>query len=203
MFWSRWSWPTRILTGLSLGLGALVAAVLFPLLVHDTYPNCQSNLKQIGLGFLQYVQDYDGRMPPVAVGGTDYGWANALQPYVRYTAVYQCSSESDKGQPNPRKSKYTDYWYNAHLSGRDFHRVDDVGTLLMAGEGNDGGDLTDARYSLFALPAQWVAESSSPSHRHFDSANYLFFDGHVKVLKPSAVSISSANNSLAYFEPRR
>src|SRR4028118_1060715 len=42
-------------------------------------PTCQSNLKQIGLGMLQYRQDYDGKFALV-VGSSapTYGWADAL-----------------------------------------------------------------------------------------------------------------------------
>jgi prepilin-type N-terminal cleavage/methylation domain-containing protein len=47
---------------------AILAAILFPVFArareNARRASCQSNLKQIGLGIMQYTQDYDERMPP-------------------------------------------------------------------------------------------------------------------------------------------
>lgn len=47
---------------------ALLAAILFPVFArareNARRTSCASNLKQIGLGIMQYTQDYDERMPP-------------------------------------------------------------------------------------------------------------------------------------------
>src|SRR5450755_3568353 len=46
---------------------AILAAILFPVFArareNAKRASCQSNLKQIGLGFLQYAQDYDETFP--------------------------------------------------------------------------------------------------------------------------------------------
>ncbi|MEO6907925.1 MAG: prepilin-type N-terminal cleavage/methylation domain-containing protein, partial [Abditibacteriaceae bacterium] len=46
---------------------AILAAILFPVFSRAREmarrASCQSNLKQIGLGFAQYIQDYDGHYP--------------------------------------------------------------------------------------------------------------------------------------------
>src|SRR5689334_11678442 len=46
---------------------AILAAILFPVFArareNARRSSCQSNLKQIGLGFAQYTQDYDERLP--------------------------------------------------------------------------------------------------------------------------------------------
>lgn len=46
---------------------AILAAILFPVFArareNARRASCQSNLKQIGLGILQYAQDYDERYP--------------------------------------------------------------------------------------------------------------------------------------------
>src|SRR5690606_945997 len=93
--------------------------------------SCQSNLKQIGLGFKMCSQDYDERMTLVVVtpktgwnafvtsDATPSGWADALQPYIKSTAILQCPSEEFKsktgsgdfaGKPDPSRPGYTDYW---------------------------------------------------------------------------------------------
>src|ERR1022692_2123096 len=45
---------------------ALLAAILFPVFArareNARRSTCQSNLKQVGLGLLQYMQDYDEKM---------------------------------------------------------------------------------------------------------------------------------------------
>src|SRR5688500_14171901 len=46
---------------------AILAAILFPVFArareNARSASCQSNLKQIGLAFAQYVQDYEGSYP--------------------------------------------------------------------------------------------------------------------------------------------
>src|SRR5881394_3683306 len=46
---------------------AILAAILFPVFAQARekarQASCMSNLRQIGLGFAQYVQDYDERLP--------------------------------------------------------------------------------------------------------------------------------------------
>ena len=58
---------------------AILAAILFPVFArareNARKSTCQSNLKQIMMGVLQYAQDYDERMPT-------YRWNNAAVPSV-------------------------------------------------------------------------------------------------------------------------
>jgi hypothetical protein len=79
-----------------LALLTLVAFLLFPVFAkaheHSYEPHCQSNLKQLGIGFTQYVQDYDGQFPAVGKDGT--GWAAALYPYEKSTGVFKCPSDT-------------------------------------------------------------------------------------------------------------
>ena len=48
---------------------AILAAILFPVFArareNARRSSCSSNLKQIGLGIVQYTQDYDEKLPPV------------------------------------------------------------------------------------------------------------------------------------------
>jgi len=68
---------------------ALIAAFLFPIFTksyprgHSSSP--RSNLKQLALGYLQYVQDYDNRLPPPGtVGETRV----ALSPYLSWDQLW-------------------------------------------------------------------------------------------------------------------
>jgi len=88
---------------------AILAAILFPVFAQARekarQTSCLSNLKQIGLAFKMYVQDYDERYPSndqiaccsngqTASDGVDFqynGWiSNALMPYTKNQAIYIC-----------------------------------------------------------------------------------------------------------------
>ncbi|HVF09849.1 MAG TPA: DUF1559 domain-containing protein [Abditibacteriaceae bacterium] len=84
----------------------LLAAILFPVFArareNARRASCQSNLKQIGLGLIQYVDDYDLKMPASAYGGvaadsnntTTYKWMDAIFDYVKSQQVFICPSDS-------------------------------------------------------------------------------------------------------------
>jgi prepilin-type N-terminal cleavage/methylation domain-containing protein/prepilin-type processing-associated H-X9-DG protein len=87
---------------------ALLAAILFPVFgrarENARRSSCQSNLKQIGLGLTQYLQDYDERMPRSAFGpggtttpsdpNSNYKWMDALYPYVKSEQIFDCPSDT-------------------------------------------------------------------------------------------------------------
>jgi len=110
---------------------AILAAILFPVFArareNARKSSCQSNLKQVALGFKQYIGDYDERYPLVVVvdiapggqGGTTdppYGWADALQPYLKSSQIYQCASELNTPASRGRDPGYSDYWMNGWLN---------------------------------------------------------------------------------------
>ncbi|HEY3331833.1 MAG TPA: DUF1559 domain-containing protein [Capsulimonadaceae bacterium] len=87
----------------------LLAVVFLPVIPwHDRYHSrqatCQSNLKQIGIAFVQYVQDYDEQFPLNGPHGT--GWAGALYPYVKSTGVFKCSNDENVATTTPQFASY-------------------------------------------------------------------------------------------------
>jgi prepilin-type N-terminal cleavage/methylation domain-containing protein len=76
---------------------AILAAILFPVFSHARekarQATCLSNQKQIGLGFLQYVQDYDELFSPAdyntptPAGIVRVNWQNLVEPYIRAGAT--------------------------------------------------------------------------------------------------------------------
>ena len=83
---------------------ALLAAILFPVFgrarENARRSSCQSNLKQIGLGFAQYTQDFDERLPATC-NNTDALWDISIQPYLgikiqntQNSPLLQCPSDS-------------------------------------------------------------------------------------------------------------
>lgn len=82
---------------------AILAAILFPVFgrarENARRSSCQSNLKQIGLGLMQYSQDFDERLP-MAVrnsnpAGADFApWQVLVQPYIKSIQLFRCPSNT-------------------------------------------------------------------------------------------------------------
>ncbi|RYF36074.1 MAG: DUF1559 domain-containing protein, partial [Cytophagaceae bacterium] len=68
----------------------ILAAFLWPVFERargsQRRDSCQSNLKQMGLGFMQYIRDYDEKLPSARTIALK-GWADVLQPYIKSTQV--------------------------------------------------------------------------------------------------------------------
>ena len=91
---------------------AILAAILFPVFArareNARRASCQSNLKQIGLGLLQYSQDYDEiliadwygsdadvgpkKTLPLSADKVSYKWMDAAYPYIKSEQVFNCPS---------------------------------------------------------------------------------------------------------------
>jgi prepilin-type processing-associated H-X9-DG protein len=178
----------------------VLAAILFPVFQRTGHkpPHraiCQSNLKQIGLAFAQYIQDNNEFVPRVAHFAVPdpqkekpYGWADALQPYLKSAELYQCrSEEKTDSSGDPTQSGYIDYWMNSRLSDLSLAVLQSPAETILSGDGNDGNDLTNARYNINALPQRWIKDKTSPAYRHLEGANYMFADGHVEWHTPDKI----------------
>ena len=87
---------------------ALLAAILFPVFArareNARRASCQSNLKQLMLGMVQYVQDYDNRYPGFAgytsnnngYHQTNGLWGNRIYSYVKSSQIFICPSISSQ-----------------------------------------------------------------------------------------------------------
>jgi prepilin-type N-terminal cleavage/methylation domain-containing protein/prepilin-type processing-associated H-X9-DG protein len=75
---------------------AILAAILFPVFAQAREKarqiSCLSNEKQLGLAFMQYVQDYDEKFPGSPYFGL--GWAEEIYPYVKSAGVFKCPDQS-------------------------------------------------------------------------------------------------------------
>ena len=196
---------------------AILAAILFPVFArareNARRASCQSNLKQIGLGLMQYTQDYDEKMTPLAIFDANeqrFTWPYLVQPYIKSTQLFQCPSDSNRGNMNS-------YWASGMVTlGRNFHssyvyNTDIGGTIgnsaaesaIQSGATTiavfDGGTEAGA---VGSDPGTWVQKSGGqfatlpngnvnsddiyggPHSRHLETTNVLFADGHVKSLRP-------------------
>jgi prepilin-type N-terminal cleavage/methylation domain-containing protein/prepilin-type processing-associated H-X9-DG protein len=213
-----------------IGIAAIIAAILWPVGgrcgERSRKSSCQNNLKQIVLGYKQYTNDFDERAPLVLVssgspsGKTPYGWADALQPYIRNTQVYQCPADTYEGNDDPTKIGYTDYWYNANfvgrwkgrLSGYDVLHTGAWAQIVVFGDGGNttGAPTGDARYNqcgdgtsltstsqLCAMSPAGIANFPA-AQIHLDGANFAYNDGHVKWLRGNTATQSAGvlNNGM-------
>lgn len=181
---------------------ALLAAILFPVFArareNARRSSCQSNLKQLCLGMKQYTQDFDERFPidivrPAGDPGP-YGWADAIQPYVKSEQLLQCPSDTiapPTVEPISEQQQYTDYFYNMGLA-----RGNGGGTRIGALESQLDfpsltialGDFSNTRTSSAEAwstdrggPGTGLASSTNPGWtKHLEGCNFAFADGHVK-----------------------
>lgn len=202
-----------------LAIIALLAAILYPAFIRARekarQAACQSNLKQIGLGMLQYAEDYDGRLPAAYhadfPGITNSSWRMDIDPYVKSTNIFSCpSNPSGKVASHENRNFKRSYGVTSSTaslvvaggSSSAFviqHFFDSpMGTLpfLLADIGNPsqvimvtesvdvdhtidvtnlaGASTWKTNCDRFAVNSFWAG--------HNGRANYLFVDGHVKLL---------------------
>ncbi|RYF44766.1 MAG: DUF1559 domain-containing protein, partial [Cytophagaceae bacterium] len=100
---------------------AILAAILFPVFgrarENARRSSCQSNMKQLGLGVLQYVQDYDERYPALTRRyGVNYFnggsvnwtyWQFQVQPYIKSGQLFSCPSNSGSLKMGIQPGVYT------------------------------------------------------------------------------------------------
>jgi prepilin-type N-terminal cleavage/methylation domain-containing protein len=91
---------------------AILAAILFPVFAQARErartTQCLSNMKQLGMALMQYVQDYDGTYPfypgPITATRPDlYVWS-IFQPYVKNGSVLRCPSDPSPLVWDPKRS---------------------------------------------------------------------------------------------------
>lgn len=128
---------------------AILAAILFPVFAQARESartaSCSSNVKQLSLAVLQYLQDYDERFPlaqQVLYPSTNapdlpwgnwrqryIGWDKIVQPYIKNTQIFHCPSAPDgpdsastvaQGADDSWRTGANQYFLNKQLSGDPF-----------------------------------------------------------------------------------
>jgi prepilin-type N-terminal cleavage/methylation domain-containing protein/prepilin-type processing-associated H-X9-DG protein len=188
---------------------AILAAILFPVFArareNARRSSCQSNLKQIGLGIMQYTQDYDERYPAAYYDITPRTapWHYVIQPYVKSAQLFKCPSNTstagvnDVPGPQSIPASYVgvgganaDAWggrpvlvivkpstTNANEWATSTHtsQIDSPAQTIMVGEHPNRSDAT-----------YWNNNNDMKMTNHLETTNFLFSDGHVKAMKPAA-----------------
>lgn len=202
---------------------AILAAILFPVFAKARekarQSSCLSNLKQIGLGFMQYAQDYDETMPTDWVDpsmtnnfGNRYSWRAMLTPYIKNTQIFSCPSASYNyagalaGLCQPGEGLIAGGYgdntvhYNGaapHPPGTTYCKLGNIGMpaqLIVCGDSSGGHQISFAADTLGFVRnvSALPANPDLGSVRHNDGANYAFADGHAKWYKPTAIEDTAA-----------
>ena len=187
---------------------AILASILFPVFARarekGRQASCSANLRQLGLAFLCYADDYDETMPPSFNAGSF--WFETLQPYVKSTQIFacpssggrlpttQCYAASDPAIAGGRT--YADAYPALNKAGAisyTYGSFDDAtGANPMA-----GGTLTVSGQSLSAygdasrvlligdglcrwFHANWIDQYQAGPQPHNGGYNIAYVDGHVK-----------------------
>jgi prepilin-type N-terminal cleavage/methylation domain-containing protein/prepilin-type processing-associated H-X9-DG protein len=177
---------------------AILAAILFPVFAKARekarQSSCLSNVKQIGLGFMMYAQDYDETLPGGNVGGTGW-WGNAIAPYVKNTQILTCPSKKGNypgyGVPWPNVMNDSAGPVGCSLGGIDSSSE----ALLFAEAERVSGGAIVWLYSLKRTP--YGTSGDGPEYarnlipvpgRHNGGNNCAFFDGHAKWITTSTMT---------------
>lgn len=164
---------------------AILAAILFPVFAKARekarQSSCQSNLKQLGLAILQYVQDYDERFP---LGLTPVGTAyqttmELVMPYAQNTQIALCPSAAQ-----------ADLDFTSIGAGRYSYGINDrlcTAPVLGGSAPPKLAMIRDVTNTTMAYDAYNAGTALAPDirvrRRHNDGANCVFADGHVKWYK--------------------
>lgn len=176
---------------------ALLAAILFPVFArareNARRASCQSNLKQLSLGMLQYVQDYDERLPKTFFdyngngtwqAASDIGWVEVLDPYLKNIQIFQCPSEPTKQKTDPDSvNGFNDYAFSQYLSGLHLSAVRYPALTLMLMDSASGATNRFIQCDDNGNSVASLATKLPVVDRHLEGSNYAFADGHVKWFK--------------------
>jgi len=172
---------------------AILAAILFPVFQkvreNARRTQCLSNEKQLGLAFVQYIQDSDETYP----GGMNYsaatmsyasdpaGWAGQIYPYVKSTGVFRCPDDPTGNAPGAYNNTYYPISYVANTN--IMNTTHGVGQPDQGASSPTGAPATDAAFgsssrTILLIEDQGnqtdmtdsggVAETVSPSSYGFD-----------------------------------
>ncbi len=183
---------------------AVLVALLLPALAQARARaqgiTCQSNLRQIYTGILNYSQVNGDRLPFGYVGSTGDPNLNSFVPYIweyiypgnpwkagdatfwdRFTyGVFKCPTKPDV---RTYSNAFISYAINAHITNKsaDNTRWDQIvhpsAKLLLADGGADEYDGLPGNFVFFYMPS--MGRVICITYRHDERANVVMADGHV------------------------
>ena len=167
---------------------AILAAILFPVFAkareNARRASCQSNERQIGLGIMQYTQDYDETYPRRLNGSNQASWRVVTQPYLKSSQLFQCPSNPNKNQLSADGTINVSYACNGWDNNNTPMDGNNVVSLASVQRPSETVLVAESLSTWSEFPFANIA--SIGFDKHLSTSNYLFADGHVKALRPTA-----------------
>jgi len=185
---------------------AILAAILFPVFAKARekarQSSCLSNTKQIGLGMMQYAQDYDETYHFAYTTTPTVQWYRLIDPYVKSRQVVACPSDGDPWIPTAGWPVSYICNYNLHPAGDNpvvlsripikvaqINKAAEVIVLAENADGSTGNLMPDCQYAYgttgAAVSAGYNPWARLSFERHNGGSNYIFADGHAKWMNPN------------------
>jgi len=196
---------------------AILAAILFPVFASARekarQADCQSNLRQVGLAWLQYSQDYDENLniPPELNTSTwieTFWWGSdnfltsainmnngTLSPYIKAGAIENCKSANDYKYISSASTIPIGYGTNDICLQNARYPFSKTAVIVKQSSVEMPAEtilMTDAGVIEQLNPVQLSRSTTvyppdafypSSQGRHQGFANVLWLDGHVKAMK--------------------
>ncbi len=187
---------------------AILAAILFPVFARARekarQTSCLSNIKQVALSSLMYINDYDEtlfghvqgyRFPTAQTGPLN--WAQQIYPYVKNDQVFVCPS-SDRPYGPTTPDYYFGYGMNYWLTY--YYYALSLADLKTPAETIWYTDcdyyVVYPTYYLYTYPADPTYGQNGTARlqlRHNGGVNVAFVDGHAKWMGRSAIEGDTGN----------
>ena len=178
---------------------AILAAILFPVFArareNARRASCLSNLKQIGLAYMQYAQDYDERYPLASQPTAPTSWTDIVQPYVKNFQIFRCPNDNSQNWTAPLASptfeqqglRVSSYFMNLWIDGRRQYNsmasMQSPAIVIYASESTD--NLTRDNF----FPVYWnPADPLSPPGAMTTFMQGMTFDNTKNITKELAIN---------------
>jgi len=180
----------------------LLAALLFPLFARARerarQATCMSNMRQLGQAFTLYVQDYDQREPEqggsleLGIGATNIIIApqTYLGPYTKNKEIFHCPSDIlsvPLPVPGTKTTLFSSYATPTNIRGKTLAEIPSASSTVQLVENWQAGLSGEGAWTVqqlgktsFTIPDDVVFVQ--PDFHHNEMGDYLFVDGHVKML---------------------
>jgi prepilin-type N-terminal cleavage/methylation domain-containing protein/prepilin-type processing-associated H-X9-DG protein len=165
---------------------AILAAILFPVFARARekarQSTCLSNVKQISLAILQYIQDYDERLPMLYdLGSPRNGLIQTTQPYTQSFQVHTCPSSDADSVVNYLGNRSYGYNTNIFLASAACPKI---GAILRPAEIIMMGDVVGDPNA----PGRFLPPSSGPIQCNPDGTGCFVCGGTHNSCFPSTTS---------------
>ena len=188
---------------------AILAAILFPVFAQARekarQATCLSNMKQLSLAEHMYRQDWDEKYPQDRFDGRgpnyplSYTWKTAIAPYLKSKDIMHCPSNTYYNQSVERNEPiWRSYDMNgaAGYNGPNDASISEPSDTIMICEARYGyPDVYPSNQSWSSFLYSWdyntrPNDAIGVMQTHSGLSDYVFFDGHVRAIKPTSTLTS-------------